>query len=594
MIIKSTRIKARGQGLKRALRHIMDGEDNDSVELLCGNVADLNDARNDALRFGREYAIRSWVLSPGEPISKEQLSELVDRLAVEFGFDPQRAAIWKHTKDRASEDGCKEHYHLCAPEIDPLTGGVMSSSHDWRRHEKLARTVEVLWGHATINGPHMQSVVAALQREGNVETAATLRGSTFLDHPQSFDQKAQQRLKRSGYDLPRLRVIITEALAGSKSHAEFESKLTECGLRIRTADRIDTPIIESADGSVMIGSLARLTRLRKNALLERLKFNAEARSKGHTHHSSSDLSAGAAVGDADRANLEARRQQQQQQSRPTGYSGYDGESVGEDGGWHRSGSRSLGKHRSASRRSASGQSDKGGDARLKVTLGCLRHEDRLLDLLGVARRSALPPLDRVASDLDNLIECETRAQQVTALPEPDSLHAARQNVEATSARLETLESRARGIEQKLVSRQRGPIWRRLWRSASASNQSALETQLDRVQRKIQVACGNHTSAMQMLKTEETKFRLARAQHDSAQSARRTQAPGNIALAQAARKFLESAPYAARWGAPHLLRIAADIRKARAEWKTAPDSDLQDDWSLIPIVDLWNKPYLPPR
>jgi hypothetical protein len=56
MIIKSKRVRARGPALKRAPRHITDGEDNDAVELIFGNVADLEGARNDALRLRRSHA----------------------------------------------------------------------------------------------------------------------------------------------------------------------------------------------------------------------------------------------------------------------------------------------------------------------------------------------------------------------------------------------------------------------------------------------------------------------------------------------------------------------------------------------------------
>ena len=75
MIIKRKRIKARGQALKRALRHIVDGEDNDAVTLVRGNIADLEDARADAIRFGREYAVRHWSLSPDELITDEQIEK---------------------------------------------------------------------------------------------------------------------------------------------------------------------------------------------------------------------------------------------------------------------------------------------------------------------------------------------------------------------------------------------------------------------------------------------------------------------------------------------------------------------------------------
>jgi len=49
--------------MKRLFRHVMmDGEVKDVVELVQGNVADLESA--DARRFGRDYSVRHWILSP--------------------------------------------------------------------------------------------------------------------------------------------------------------------------------------------------------------------------------------------------------------------------------------------------------------------------------------------------------------------------------------------------------------------------------------------------------------------------------------------------------------------------------------------------
>jgi hypothetical protein len=228
-----------------------------------------------------------------------------------------------------------------------------------------------------------------------------------------------------------------------------------------------------------------------------------------------------------------------------------------------------------------------------LVAGCAQHRDRLLDLLGEARRSALPAFERAVFDLDDLIENGTRVHQIAGLSEPDSLFAARRDAAKTAERLRTLETRASGIEQQLAARQPASIWRRLWQPAGDPGETAsLETQLDSLQRKILVARGNYTSAVQALKTEGNKFQIACTQHESVMSARRTQAGANAAAAQVARKFLEKNPRCAAWGAPHLMRVVAEIQKARAGWRASPDS-VQNDWDLVPIFDLWGKPYLPP-
>lgn len=569
----------------------MNGEDNDAVVLIAGTAADLEDARADALRFGRQYAVRHWIVAPGQRISREQLFEFVHRLAAEFGFDPARAVIWRHAKDRAAGE-CAEHYHICVAEVNPVTGGVMNSHHDWRKHEKIARTVEVLWGHAIVPGRHTAAVVAALDREGNADLASALRDVAPVAHKQSFDEVAHQRLKRSGLDLPRLRVMIADALSSSVSRAEFDKKLAALGLRLRTGDQTDIPIIETTDTSIVVGSLARLTRLRKAALTERLKFNAAERATAKTDHPRSHVfSAQAAIG-ADRADDQARREQRQ--CGPAGSHGHDCRVVAAGRGRDRSGPHQVGQPGISPRRPGGGQGDQIGHARLKFVLGCLSHRNRLLDLLGEARRAALSPLERVTSDLDGLSERETRVHLIAPLPEPASLSTARRNVAATAQRLRALETKAEEIEQQLASHQPASIWQRLWQPAGDPREAAaLQTRLHNLQRKILAARSNSAAAALVLKAEEQKFHIACAQHETAMSARRAQADARIATTHAARAFLEKNPHTARWGAPYLMRIAADIQKTRAEWWTAPDRDAPDDWSLIPILDLWGKPYLPP-
>jgi hypothetical protein len=135
--------------------------------------------------------------------------------------------------------------------------------------------------------------------------ARAQRQTPPVDHPQSFDEADDQRLKRAGLDLPRLRIMITEALASSASQQEFELRLVALGLRMRGGDRKDPPIIEAADGSIFLGSLARLTRLRKATLAERLKFDAEYKTPVKADDSPSHLPPAAALREADGTRLEA-------------------------------------------------------------------------------------------------------------------------------------------------------------------------------------------------------------------------------------------------------------------------------------------------
>jgi hypothetical protein len=228
-----------------------------------------------------------------------------------------------------------------------------------------------------------------------------------------------------------------------------------------------------------------------------------------------------------------------------------------------------------------------------LAAGSVRHRDELLDLLGHARRAAMPPPERVAFDLDDVIEQESLAYRAADLPEPASLHVARRKVDDEAGRLRALETKANGMSRRLANHSSDTIWRRLWGPASEPDRQTLETRLARLQRQILAARGDCAAARHALQTEERKFGADRARHQSALSARRTQADGRIATARAARTLLQKNPRAAFWGSPCLMRVAADIQKARLQWRSSPDSDLPSDWDLIPIFDLWGKPHLPP-
>jgi len=587
MIIKRKRIKARGQALKRALRHIVDGEDNDAVTLVRGNMADLEDARADAIRFGREYAVRHWSLSPDKLITDEQITELVDRLCAEFGFDPERAVIWRHTKSRAIDSGCNQHYHLCVPEVDPITGGVMSSSHDFARHEKIARSVELAWGHRTVPGPHMDAVVTALDQEAPPDAAA-LRGIATVDHSASFGEVDHQRLKRAGFDLPRIREMISEALSAATDRADFDARLSAIGLRLRTGDKKDTPIIETTQDGILVGSLARLTRLRKSALAERMAFNAGGQSTAKTNDPPSHLLPPQATIGEDGAGIEAGTGHGS--SRSTSSDGHHDRSPKPDGRRDREGPRPVGEFGSPAGRAGGREGAQGRNSWLRFAAGCVERQSTLLDLLGVARRSAMLPFDRTWSDFNDVIETETlAASRVSSLPEPPSLHAARREVGEDAARLRTLEAQADEVLEKLANSQPPSGWHRLFRPSHDPERQALGARLTKLQAKVLKARSDCAVSGLALKAQEKEFKATSARHQSAWSARRDQGEHRIATARVARTLIEKNPPLARWGMVALLRLAATVRHSRAE---ADLSDAPDDWDLVPVLDIWGIPILP--
>src|SRR4051812_29970276 len=146
MIIKASRVRTRGTALKKLIAHVENAEDNEEIVALRGTAADLFDARADARSFGREFCVRHWIVSPSRTATFEKMLGAVHGLAAEFKFDPAKAYVRGHRKAKADEALFDGHLHILVPEIlDPVAGGVLSSSNDWLRGEKVAKILSYDW-----------------------------------------------------------------------------------------------------------------------------------------------------------------------------------------------------------------------------------------------------------------------------------------------------------------------------------------------------------------------------------------------------------------------------------------------------------------
>jgi hypothetical protein len=577
MIIKSKRTKAKGAALKRLLRHVVDGEDNDAVELVQGNVADLEDARADALRFGREYSVRHWILAPEVEISPTQLAYLIALLAVEFGFDPKLAVAWKHFKPREG-GACDQHYHLLVREVNAITGGVMTSSHNFRVHEKLSRQVEIAWGHRLTRGAHNRAVAAALTGGENANVVTAMTDAGLLDGAkpvESFGEDEHQRTKRDGLDLPRLRIMISEALSKSKSRDEFVTRLETVGLRIRLGEKADTPIVETLD-NILVGSLARLIGLRKKALEERMKFNGsssattivgpqEAATRSAATADQPPLGNPSVAPVADCQN-DARRGNGEpiQRGGPTGSVPHGGSPASASDRRDGSDTEQAGSTRIPNGRSRNYQSGDVDRARLVLALGCVEKQNELLDLLGVARRCALSPIERVIGDLDESIEKgNTLIDRVFVVPEPASLVAARQIAAISREDVRKLEAKESATLQKLAALPVATLWRRLWYRREAKQRSTLNVHLVQLSASLRRAESVDASAQRKLVEEQKAFQVARIKRETEAERETERARRAVPIASAAKLLVLKNPQFAVWGSARLIEMAAKIENEKA-------------------------------
>lgn len=272
MIIKATRIStASGHGA--IANHVLRGKDNERITHLRGGEADLVAAFNDARAWKRKKAIRHFAVSPAQKMTRKQANECLQLLAQEFGFDPQSAVVIEHQKPRTGEGGYHVHWHILAPEVDPITGATMGDSHMYARQEKIARVCEVRFGHPITQGRHNRAVVHALRNEGLDDIAGKLEaaGITEKELPNaSYTSEQHQIAKRQGLSLPKVREVVKTAWERSDSRQALEAALAECSLQISDGDKPNTWIVQGEDGE-FLGGLHRLAGVRKAEIAKRMQ-----------------------------------------------------------------------------------------------------------------------------------------------------------------------------------------------------------------------------------------------------------------------------------------------------------------------------------
>ena len=574
MIIKSKRTRARGPALRRLIKHVTDGDDNESTELLQGNLAEPEDARADALRFAREFCVRSFVVSPERVLTIEQWLWLLALLGQEFGFNPLEAVVWRHRKARASgaDSENSEHYHVLVREVDAVSGRVLSNSHSFARHEKISRIAELHFGkgHSLTSGAHNRAVASFLAGGEHDLVASAMAKAGLLDAErpmESFNEAAQQQAKRKGLDLPRLRVLISDALAASSNRDQFDKKLVAIGLRVRPGEKLDTPIVETLDGET-VGSLARLTRLRKAALQQRMKFNGtvpaayvaqipEQRGQEAARPSLADSRVAPLVDNQAEAGGDVGRPGDGDRS--TGPDGHDDPPTSEFDARRRADPEQAGGPGICSEPDRAAERREPGRSDLIVALGCADKHNALLDLLGIARRSALGPLDRVVDELDTLIEKNSAIiGRPVRLSEPLSLVAAREAANGSKERHTKLAADENDTSLELAALPKATLWRRFWYRREAKLRSRLTASLDRRRASTAAAERVVTKAQTTLIDEMSRHQKALTIRTMEAEAASKAAELALPVLKAAKTLVTDNPHLAVQGASRVIGMASKL------------------------------------
>ena len=85
-----------------------------------------------------------------ELLTTQQREQAIDRLEAELGLTGQPRAVVVHVKEG------REHCHVAWSRIDLETMRTISDSHNFRKHEIVARELEREFGHERVQGAHIE------------------------------------------------------------------------------------------------------------------------------------------------------------------------------------------------------------------------------------------------------------------------------------------------------------------------------------------------------------------------------------------------------------------------------------------------------
>ena len=200
-----------------------------------------------------------------ERLTPEQREQAIDRLEKELGLTGQpRVVVLHEKKDR-------EHFHIVWSRIDIETMRTISDSHNYRRHEIVARELERAFGHERVQGAH-------IERDGQPRPERTP------------NHKEHQQAERTGITPKAARAHITALWQRTDSGASFQAALEQSGWTLARGDRRDFVVIDPKGAAHSLarridGATAKDVRARMSDIdMKRLPSVAEGRAAQYARH----------------------------------------------------------------------------------------------------------------------------------------------------------------------------------------------------------------------------------------------------------------------------------------------------------------------
>jgi hypothetical protein len=225
-------------GPQQLATHLGNAEKNERVSLIetRGTIAqDLRGAlvEMDAFAVGTkcEKPLYHAAISPEPPhlLTPEQRAEAIDALEQKLGLIGHARVVVMHQKKG------RQHIHVVWSRIDLARMRTVSDSHNYRKHEEVARDLERRFGHDRVQGAHHE-------RDG-------------VPRPDRTPSRAElQQQERTGITGKRVKEEVTAAFKASDGPEAFRAALQERGYTLARGDRRDYVILDRKGG---IHSLAR-------------------------------------------------------------------------------------------------------------------------------------------------------------------------------------------------------------------------------------------------------------------------------------------------------------------------------------------------
>jgi len=267
--------KSRAGGRELA-KHLENAEKNETVKVLSVNGTVAHDLRGafqemEATASGTqcEKPLYHVKISPDpkEPaLTPEQWNRAIAAVREEFGVTDHAYAVVLHTKYGAAHpDILREHAHVVISRINPDTMLAMHDGHNYRKHELVARDLEQEFGHARIQGAHVdrdgvdrpqrtppdwamqQAVKSGIQPRDVADTVKQLWKEA--DSPKSF--AAALQLEGLTLALGRRDLVILDGAGDVHTLARcLNLKVAEIRERMAGIDRSKLPTVEEARGAI--------------------------------------------------------------------------------------------------------------------------------------------------------------------------------------------------------------------------------------------------------------------------------------------------------------------------------------------------------